>query len=294
VTFLDVGQGDCALVETSEGTRILIDGGGSRESRFDTGRRVVAPFLWDRGIRSLDLIVLSHPHPDHMNGLFSIVKLFPVRALWSSGLDSGLEGFDDLHRLLSDRAVPFRPVMAGDAAAIGGVVIDVVHPRKGFDPGTAKSYAAENSRALVLRVTVNGRSVLFTGDIHREGEQALLENHPELPADVVKVPHHGSRTSSGEDFIAATRPRIAVISVGAGNPYRQPSEDVIARYERQGIRVYRTDRDGAVLVGITGTDMTVTPWSSLLLESIRLDDIRSWGRLERRNWSRVWVRRWEI
>jgi competence protein ComEC len=294
VTFLDVGQGDCALVETSGGTRILIDGGGSRENRFDTGRRVVAPFLWDRGIRSLDLVVLSHPHPDHMNGLLSIVKLFPVKALWSSGLDGELEGIAELHRLLNDRAIPFRPVSAGDRAAIGDVIIDVIHPRTEFNPGTAKSYAAENSRSLVLRMTVNGRTVLFPGDIHMEGERAVFESLPELPVDVVKVPHHGSKTSSSEDFITATRPRIAVISVGAGNAYRQPSEDVVGRYERHGVRVYRTDRDGAVMVGITDTGLTVTPWTSLVLERIGLNDVRSWGKLERQNWSRVWIRGREI
>jgi competence protein ComEC len=291
VLFLDVGQGDSALVEAPGGARVLIDAGGTRENRFDVGGRVVAPLLRDRGVRTLDLVVLSHPHPDHLNGLFSLVRTFSVREVWWSGSDGDLEGFAALRRLLEERQIPLRQRAAGDAGTYGGASVEVLHPRRGFAADEAREYAAENSRSLTVRVRLGGLAFLFPGDLHREGEQALIDAGADVASGVIKVPHHGSRSSSSAELLEAVRPKIAVVSVGADNPYRQPSADVVERYEERGVRLYRTDRDGAVQVLAGKRAGEVVPWASLLLQTVPLAQPRLWGTIERENVRRLWIRR---
>jgi competence protein ComEC len=290
VTFLDVGQGDCALIETAEGKRLLIDGGGARENRFDVGRRVVAPFLADRGIRTLDLVVLSHPHPDHMNGLISLLGTVRAREVWWAGLDGNLEGFDSLRDLLAAQAIPLRAVRSGDGGQYGEAAVEVLSPLRHPPEGERRAYAAENSRSLVVRLRLDGAAFLFPGDIHRDGERALADA-ADLSAEVLKVPHHGSKTSSSDEFLRAVRPRIAVVSVGADNPYRQPSEEVVERYGERGIRLFRTDRDGAVRVTVRRNGCEVVPWASLLLRTIPVTQPLQWGAIERENAKKLWLRK---
>lgn len=290
VTFLDVGQGDCVLVQTAGGRSILIDGGGTRDNRFDVGRRIVAPYLWDRGIGTIDLVVLSHPHPDHLNGLLSLVGPFPVRELWWSGSDGGLEGFDALRRLAADRRSTVRAVSTGHHAVIGDAVVDVLHPDPGMRQRERTPYAAENDRSLVVRLGLGGSTFLFTGDIHRDAESALLRQHVGIRADVVKVPHHGSKSSSSDAFIRAVLPSMAVISVGAGNPYRHPADDVVERYETAGAAVLRTDRNGAVIVRDRSGALTAICWSDLMLQAVDPARVSRWGEEERMNWERLWLR----
>ncbi len=290
ITFLDVGQGDCAIVETGSGGNILIDGGGTWDNRFDIGRGVLAPYLRDRGIRTIDLAVLSHPHPDHMNGLLAVLKYFTVREVWGSGLDRSLPGYAEFQRLINDRGIPFRTVAAGDLAYIGNARLDVLHPRPSFPQKTKRRYAAENDRSLVIRMKAQGWTLLFTGDIHAEGEKSLLRNVPGLACDLVKVPHHGSRTSSTREFIAAVRPAMAVITVGDGNVYRHPSEEVVERYRRAGSSVFRTDRHGAVMVRDSTSGREVLLWSELMLRRISPSERDGWWTIERENWKRMALR----
>jgi competence protein ComEC len=290
ITFLDVGQGDCAVVETDSGRNILIDGGGTRDNRFDIGRSVLAPYLWDRGIRTIDVAILSHPHPDHMNGLLAVMQGFTVREVWSSGLDTSLPGYEGFQRLINDRAIPFKTVSAGHGARIGNAQLDVLHPRPAFPQKANRPYAAENDRSLVIRLKAQGSSLLFAGDIHGSGETALLRNTPDLAVDLVKVPHHGSRTSSTREFIAAVRPEVAVITVGGGNVYRHPSEEVVERYLRAGSSVFRTDRQGAVMVKISSTGREVLTWSELMLRRISPSERDDWWSIERNNWDRMVLR----
>ncbi len=294
VTFLDVGQGDCALVETAGGCRILIDGGGTRENRFDPGLRVAAPYLWERGVGTIDLAVLSHPHPDHMNGLTSLIRTFPVREVWASGLDTDLEGYGSFSDAVVKKCVPFRSVRAGQAAQIKDAVIEVLHPPQDFPQRVRKAYAAENDRSLVLRIRSSTVTYLFAGDIHGEAEGALLSGGSTLGADVIKVPHHGSKTSSTPAFISAVHPSVAVIFVGEGNLYHHPSEETVRRYREAGVAVYRTDQDGAVIARETAEGIDMCTGADLLLE--RIDGWRPgrWGTTERKNWKRLWIREWEI
>ncbi|MEK6742212.1 MAG: DNA internalization-related competence protein ComEC/Rec2 [Nitrospirota bacterium] len=290
ITFLDVGQGDCAIVETASGRNILIDGGGTRDNRFDIGRAVLAPYLWNRGIRTIDLVVLSHPHPDHMNGLLAVLHGFSVREVWGSGLDASLPGYAEFQRLIKDRGIPFRTVSAGDEAKIGDARLAVLHPGPAFDHGKTKAYAAENDRSLVIRMHTPGRTSLFTGDIHASGETILLRNVSDLASDLVKVPHHGSRTSSTRAFIAAVRPKLAVFTVGDGNVYRHPSEEVVERYRSAGSRVFRTDRQGAVMVRDPASGQEVLTWSELMLRRIAPSERNGWWAIERENWKRLALR----
>jgi competence protein ComEC len=248
VTFLDVGQGDAALVEGPRGFVALVDGGGRYDDSFDTGARIVEPVLRARGIAKLDLVVLSHPHPDHMNGLLRILKRFPVGALWTNGDDGGNPVYRTLMNLARERHVPTpRPV----ALSRAGVNIVPLGPwfdgRIGVPPGLGT-----NDASLVIRLDYAGHRILLGGDIGDEGEAELLDGRAagiELVCDVLKVPHHGSRHASSEAFLDAVSPRLAVASAGKYNRFGLPSPAALGRYTRRGIQVLRTDRDGAV--GIT-------------------------------------------
>ncbi len=249
VTFLDVGQGDAAVVEAPGGSVMLIDGGGTRDGQFDTGARIVEPFLRARGISRLEVVALSHPHPDHLNGLFRILERFSVGAFWSSGDDGRNPEYRRLVALAAARGVPapeVAPRMLGGAwvAPLG----PFVDGRIGAPPGLTV-----NDASLVLRIAFAGRSVLFAGDLEADGEGELCGQRSlgqTVRSDVLKVPHHGSRTSSSDELLDAVEPELAVMSLGWRNQFHFPAPEVLARYAAHGARTLRTDRDGAVTVTI--------------------------------------------
>jgi len=293
ISFPDVGQGDCSLIELASGKTILIDAGGTHDNRFDIGRRVVAPYLWNRGLRRLDLVILSHAEADHMNGLLYIMRKFPVKEVWVHGLDTGQPGYDRLMRVIEENHVPCRIVSAEDAPyALGGAKLRVLHPGRGFRPKARKAHQAVNSRSLVVRMEDGGRSYLFTGDIGADAEKHLIGNRPDLKCDVLKVPHHGSKSSSSEPFVKLAGPGIAVVSAGRGNPYRHPADEVVGRYERIGARILRTDRDGAVLIRPNGDRLEAVRWSELMLQKVEANDRSGWRERELMNWERLRLRIW--
>ena len=291
VSFPDVGQGDCSLVELPGGGTILIDGGGTRDNRFDIGRRVLSPFLWNRGIRKLDLVVLSHPHPDHMNGLVAILNKFEVASVWESGEDTHLPGYDQFSQTMRDRNMPHRHVSPDDPpSSLGEARLRVLHPRGSFVAQERKEYAAENSRSLVVQVTSEGRSFLFTGDIGIEAEQDIMRTPQDLKTDLIKVPHHGSKSSSGRPFIERTNPAIAIVTVGAGNQYHHPSEAVMKGYSASGAAIYRTDRGGALMVELRKGRFEVTQWKERMLHRIDLEKRAEWKKGEQENAMRLVLR----
>jgi competence protein ComEC len=288
ISFPDVGQGDCAFIELASGKTVLIDGGGTRDNRFDIGRRVVAPFLWGRGVRSVDLVILSHPHPDHMNGLLFVLRKFTVGELWTHGLDRDLPGYEQLENIVKERHIRQRIVSAEDRPImLGEAVLRVLHPAKEFTARQRQAYAAENSRSLVVRIADRGRTYLFTGDIGIDAEQYLLDAGRNVKCDVLKVPHHGSKSSSSESFISLTGPAVAVVSVGRENPYRHPADEVMDRYEQAGAEICRTDRDGAVFIKADKDRLDVARWSELMLRRIRPMKPEEWKAIEKQNWQRI-------
>ena len=295
ISILDVGQGDCSLIELSTGKTVLIDGGGTLDNRFDIGRRVVAPFLWNHGVHRLDLVVLSHPHPDHMNGLLFILRKFPVSEVWVSGLDADLPGYGEFTKIVAGNSIPLRTVSAEDApVAFGDAELCVLHPAKGYRTQERKEYAAQNNRSLVLRVAEGGRNYLFTGDAGTDAEEGLVMSGQNLKCDVLKIPHHGSKSSSSEEFVQQTRPRLAVATVGRDNPYRHPAGEVVERYERAGATVCRTDRDGAIMIRPHKDRLEIIRWSEMMLERVSVYDFSRWRDREWRNMCRLWIRTWEI
>ena len=258
LTFIDVGQGDSALLEGPGGFVMLVDGGGRYDDSFDTGARVVEPVLRARGIGRVDLVVLSHPHPDHLNGLLRVLARFEVGALWTSGDDGHNPKYRELLALAHQRGVatpaPARFERQGmRVEPLGPWLGDLIGQPPGLDA---------NNASLVVRASYAGHAVLFTGDIGVDGEAELVargETGLTIASDVIKVPHHGSRRSSGDEFLAAVQPSTAVVSVGRHNTFHLPSLAAMSRYATRGVRMQRTDLNGAVTIAIDAQgQMSVT------------------------------------
>jgi competence protein ComEC len=241
VVFLDVGQGDAGVAFLPGGEVIVIDGGP------DPRAQVLVPFLRRRGVRRVDLVVLSHQHPDHAGGLAELLRQFPIGELWTNGRESEDPA---VRALLAEAAARHVPLGAPGSRRWGEVTLDVLAPRDAAGAVVADPLDAENDASLVLRLRYGGRAVLFAGDIEAAAEAALVARAPGA-VDVLKVPHHGSRTSSSEELLEALRPRWAVASLADGNRYRFPHPDVVARYREHGVSLLRTDRDGAVSVRVS-------------------------------------------
>ncbi len=253
VTFLDVGQGDAAFILTPSGKSLLMDGGGSylpaemtegeKTNAFDIGERVVVPSLKWRGLRRIDALLLSHPHPDHFGGFRAVVRNFPVGEFWSTGETSRDPRFEELMSSLEEHQIPRKSLRTGDRFSWNGLEIEVIHPP------FLKDKQKINDHSLVVRISQGNFSALFPGDIEKEGEEAVTARSPS-PVTLLKVPHHASRTSSSVPFVDAFLGgeglRFAVASLSDGNPFGFPHEGVLEKYERRGVRVFRTDRDGAV------------------------------------------------
>jgi competence protein ComEC len=251
LTFLDVGHGDAILVEFPGREKMLVDGGGLPVGTFDVGESVVSPFLWSKGIRRLGTVVLSHPHPDHRGGLPAVARNFRPREFWEAAPGSAGGGMELLRRELGPAVL--RRLRAGDVRSIDGVRIEALAPEGSADP----TAGAENERSLVLRLTYGATSFLLTGDIDGAAEAGLAGRGPAIRADVLKSPHHGSRSSSSPAFLDAVAPGMVVISVGRDNRYGLPDPAIVARYEARGIRMLRTDRHGAVEISSDGRRLTV-------------------------------------
>jgi competence protein ComEC len=230
ITTLDVGQGLAVLVRTAS-RALLYDAGPAYGPEADSGGRIVVPLLRGAGVRSLDMLVVSHEDIDHLGGALTVLETVEVQAMASS--------LPRTHALNTLVAAP-RRCTAGTRWEWDGVHFEFLHPQPGWES------ARRNNQSCVLRVEASGTSMLLTGDIERAAEGFLVEKIRK--ADVLLVPHHGSRTSSSEEFISALAPRWAVVPAGYRNRFGHPAREVLERYERAQVRVLRTDLDGAVTI----------------------------------------------
>jgi competence protein ComEC len=245
VTFLSVGQGDAAVVEFPGHQVMMIDAGGLGGKTFDVGERVVAPFLWSRKIARVDYLVLSHPDRDHYGGLAYLARQFAPREFWSNGATANSLRFAQLERSLHDAGVQQFVLRRGDVRRVGGVDMRVLAPP------AQRLRLPSNDESLVLSLARGRIQVLFSGDIERAGEDDLVASGDgQLASAVLKVPHHGSHTSSSPRFLDAVAPRFAVVSAGFENRYGFPSPEVLQRYGMRHCTLARTDLDGAVSVRI--------------------------------------------
>ena len=241
ITTLDVGQGLAVLVRTSNRV-LLYDAGPAFGPEADTGGRIVLPALRGAGLSRLDAMVLTHEDLDHIGGALTVLESVEVDALASS--------LPDRHPL-NALAGTTRRCAAGSAWQWDGVNFEFLHP----DPEIKA--VRRNDLSCVLRVTTEGGSMLLTGDIERQAENALIQKTKSLRADVLLVPHHGSRTSSTPEFIAAVAPRWAVVPVGYRSRFGHPSGEVLERYRAEGAHILRTDLDGAVQIRLMNKGIQV-------------------------------------
>jgi competence protein ComEC len=260
VTYVDVGQGNAALLELPGGPCMLIDGGGFYNNRFDVGGRIVAPFLWKKKIATVETLVLSHPDPDHLNGLLYIAEHFHVQEVWMTQDETASPIYKDFLRILIEKGITIPGIRdLLEPRTIRGVRFEILYPPSDFlKRKKLEGWRTTNNNSLVLKVSIGDISFLFPGDIeaHAEKELTALAGS-KLKSHVLLVPHHGSKTSSTWGFLRRVEPAIAVVSSGWKHIFGLPCREILKRYEAKGCPVFRTDLSGAIAMTTGGRDLKV-------------------------------------
>jgi competence protein ComEC len=263
LTILDVGQGDSLFVVSPGGETLLIDGGGAfggfpgheEHNGVDPGEEAVSPYLWSRGFQKLDVVALTHAHQDHLGGLTAILENFRVGRLWI-GREVASPALARLEELARERNISIEHEFRGKSFSWDGVDGDFLWPEI---PPEEVAPSPKNNDSLVLRLHYGSQTILLPGDAEKQVEREIVsENGAEaMHSDVLKVGHHGSKNSTMPEFLGAVQPRFGIISAGEDNPYGHPSTELLERLVNAGVRVLRTDRDGAVHVLTDGARLEI-------------------------------------
>jgi competence protein ComEC len=241
VTFLSVGEGDAAVIRFPGARVMLIDGGGAFGGTFDPGERLVAPYLWSQKIMRVDYVVASHPDRDHFGGLTFIARNFKPREFWTGGTSSDDDSYQELVTAMAAAGAQAKLCnMAAPSQRIGGVTLRCLWP------SVELTERKDNNESVVLRINYHGKAILFPGDLEAKAERELVATGADVSATILKVPHHGSITSSSTSLLDAVKPATAVMSLGYHNRFHFPSAVVLERYRAAGITLLRTDQMGAV------------------------------------------------
>lgn len=244
VNFFDVGQGDAVFIETPDqghggGQQILIDGGPDSVILEKLAREM--PF-WDR---TIDLIILSHPESDHLAGLLEVLKRYRVKNILWTGVVRDTAEYREWLELIDKEKANIKIAKAGQEIILPKVVLEILHP---FEDWQGKELKDSNHSSIVLRLAFEESSFLFTGDIYNFQEREMILREANIDSDILKVAHHGSKTSSSEEFIEKVSPEIAIIQVGKDNSYGHPRQETLETLNKYGIKIFRTDQDGDIKI----------------------------------------------
>lgn len=242
VFYLDVGQGDSTLIKTPKGQHILIDGGDNHKGQD------VVEYLESLGITQLDVVIATHPDADHIGGLDTVIDAIPVKSVYAPKVSHTTNTYRDFLMAVKNRGLKIKTAKAGLDIPLEGITAVFVAP--------VAEYGKDlNAWSAVLRLTYGNTSFLFTGDAEARSEADMLKLPEPLHADVLKVGHHGSDTSTSQEFLDAVQPTYAVISAGAGNKYGHPKKVIMNRLKKAGVEIFRTDKQGTITAISDGTNI---------------------------------------
>ena len=246
VHYIDVGQGDATLIQVN-GQNLLIDAGPNKSSDN------LVKYIKDLGVSTIDHVVATHPHEDHIGGMDEIFAEFEVKNFYSPKVEHTTKTFEKMMQAVSNEGLKVTTIKAGDNSKINlgdGTKVEIFSP-------VSETYDNLNDYSPIMKITFGENSFLFTGDAEKLVEKQVLANGENLNSDVLKVGHHGSTTSSSEDFIKEVSPEIAVIPVGEGNDYGHPHKEILELLQKNNIELLRTDLEGTVVLESDGNTISV-------------------------------------
>jgi len=246
INYLNVGQGDATLIKTPFGQNILIDGGPDDKVLDEMGRLL----SWNDKV--IDLMVLTHPHDDHVTGLISALERYEIKKIIYTGVAHTSPNYLKWLQLIKEKHISMAIGIAPQKINIGPeCYLEIVYPFQNQD----LSQEELNNTSMVINLVYGNTNFLFTGDIHSDKEEMIAEKYPNWNVDVLKIAHHGSNTSTSDVFLNALKPKIGIIFVGLNNPFNHPEKRVINRLLNQKIKIFRTDKDGTISIFSNGKEI---------------------------------------